>query len=71
MITLQDIRGLEFSSMEDFFAYVEESYVNGNKKAALGYIDKMSKNQKRLFVRFLSECPLTIRALYDHTLNKL
>lgn len=71
MITVKDMRDLNFSSMIDFFAYVEESYLNGNKKDALSYINKMSKNQKRSFLSFLAKCPLTLRSLYDHTLNKL
>lgn len=62
MITQKDLKEYQFSGIVQYFDYVLESLVNGQRKQARDLISCMSQRQKNQFAMYLeNECE------YHHT----
>ena len=52
MVSKKDIKGLEFSSLDEYFEYIIVSTINGNNSQVKNLINKLSKEQKKTFIYF-------------------
>ena len=50
MVTLKTIQGLDFETIEDYFEYINESIMNGQKKQAQTLYKDLSEKQKTEFL---------------------
>jgi hypothetical protein len=58
MITKKDLKDYQFENIYQYFDYVLESEVNGQKKQVRYLIGKMSQRQRNQFAVWLeNECP--------------
>jgi ribosomal silencing factor RsfS len=55
MVSKKDITGLEFTTLEQYFDYIVESKANGNYRQVEDLIEKLSKEQKKEFIKHLDE----------------
>ena len=55
MIGKTDIKELEFESIEEYFEYIIDSEINGQRKQVQSLIDDLSKSQKKDALKYLSE----------------
>lgn len=53
MVTTKKIKGLDFTSIEQYFDYIIESIINGQRQQATGLIKDLDKNQKKRFINYL------------------
>ncbi len=71
MITKTYIRQLDFQNIQEVFAYVVESVINGQRQQAREIIGTMSQRQRNQFAMYLeNECELHHTAI-DETKNIL
>jgi hypothetical protein len=54
MISKNDLRELEFTSIESYFEYIVDSEVNGQFKQVDSLIKELSRNQKKDALDYLS-----------------
>lgn len=47
MITKKDIKAYDFKNIENYFEYIVESHINGQKNQAKELVKKLSKKQKQ------------------------
>lgn len=47
MVTKKDLRTYEFKSIDQYFDYIVESVINGQKKQAIDLINELSNKQKK------------------------
>ena len=58
MITQKDLKEYQFSGIVQYFDYVLESIVNGQRKQARDLVSRMSQRQRNQFAVYLeNECP--------------
>lgn len=55
MISKDEIRRLEFDNIDDFYNYVNESFVNGNFQQGKDFILRMSNTQFLEFNEYMKE----------------
>lgn len=53
MVGRKEIRGLDFETLEDYFKYIVDSKINGNKRQATNLHDELSHPQKSKFLEWL------------------
>jgi ribosomal silencing factor RsfS len=53
MVSKKDITALDFSTLEQYFDYIVESKANGNYSQVTELINKLSKDQKKEFIKHL------------------
>lgn len=62
MISQKDIKALDFNTIEDYFNYIADSVINGQRTQAKSLIKKADKQQKRYMLNFfefnIEECEL-------------
>lgn len=62
MISNKDIKGLDFNTIEEYFSYIADSIVNGQRQQARELIKKASLQQRRdalnYFEFHIEECEL-------------
>ena len=62
MISKKDIKDLDFNTIEEYFDYVADSVVNGQRRQAKELIKKASKQQRRDMLNFfefsMGDCEL-------------
>lgn len=54
-----------FSNIEEYFFYIVDSDINGNHKQKRELINKLSKEQKKEFLRFLEEWNISTISLIE------
>jgi len=54
MVSQKTIKSLDFNNIYDYFEYVHLSEVNGNRSQVHSLINKMSKQQKKDFLAYIS-----------------
>lgn len=52
MVTINKIKGLDFNNINEYFDYIADSIVNGQRQQARGLIKDLSKQQKRDALNF-------------------
>lgn len=57
MVSNKNIKDLDFSTIEEYFNYIVESEINGQRSQVHSLIDKLSKLQKKAFLEWLNDCP--------------
>ena len=56
MVGKQTLKSYEFNNIEDYFNYIIDSVINGQKQQAKTLINKLSKEQKKEFINFTLDC---------------
>jgi len=69
MITKKDVTGLEFETINQYYEYIVESYINGNKFAAKDLFLKGTKDQRKTFFGTLEEM-FYLDTPYEHEKRK-
>lgn len=47
MISKKKLEGLDFSTVEEYYDYINESIINGQRQQAMSLVKDMSASQKR------------------------
>ena len=55
MIGKKTLKLYEFMTIEDYFKYIIDSYINGNFSQVRELFNKLSDSQKNIFLMFLHE----------------
>lgn len=55
MVSKETIKGLEFSDIVDYYEYVADSILNGQKTQATRLINEMSNNQKKEAINYFKD----------------
>ena len=50
MVSKKEIKSLDFSTIEEYYYYILESYINGQRQQAKSLFLKCSKDQKKEFL---------------------
>ncbi len=53
MVTKKQIQGLDLETLEDYFDYIIESKVNGQRTQARELFNELSKEQKKEFFNYV------------------
>lgn len=53
MITKNALKFFEFENIDEYFAYIMESKINGQHKQAKGYFRRLSESQKNDFFDYV------------------
>lgn len=53
MVSKKDLKDYDFKSIERYFEYITESILNGQRSQAKELISKLSKDQKKLALKYL------------------
>jgi hypothetical protein len=56
MVGIKTLKSYELNNIEEYFNYIIDSIINGQKKQAKTLINKLSKDQKKEFINFTLEC---------------
>jgi len=71
MISKKDLKNYEFKTIEDYFSYIIDSFINGNYSQLKKMLSKeLSNNQKVLFCNWLYNNPM-IEEINQKSLLKL
>jgi hypothetical protein len=54
MVSKKDIKGLDFNTIEEYFDYILDSKINGNRSQAISLFTKLSSKQKLTFYGYIS-----------------
>ena len=54
MVSKADILGMDFKTIEDWFQYIVDSEINGNRLQAVRLYEELSKTQKSEFLDWMS-----------------
>lgn len=54
MVSKQDIKDYDFKTIEDYFNYIVDSIINGQRQQAKDLIKELSKEQKKEAVKHFS-----------------
>ena len=54
MISQKTIKKYEFNNLDDYYAYIIDSKINGNFSQVKDLIKKLSKGQKEDFINYLN-----------------
>lgn len=55
MVSIKYIKSLDFETLHDYFNYILESEINGQRKQARELINKLSKQQKKECINYLKD----------------
>lgn len=55
MLGKQALKDYEFKTLEDYFNYIQDSYLNGNFSQVRSLFKKLSQEQKNQFIFYLQE----------------
>jgi len=64
MVSQKTIQGYDFTTIEEYFAYIVESKINGQHAQVEDLITKLSKDQKKDFLQYLESNGLGEDARY-------
>lgn len=56
MVSQKTITSLDFKTLEEYYQYILDSYINGNLMQVENLITEFSKNQKKDFITWLDYC---------------
>lgn len=54
MVSKADILRMDFKTIEDWFQYIVDSEINGNRLQAVEFYEELSKTQKSEFLDWMS-----------------
>lgn len=55
MVSKEDIKGLEFDTIEEYFSYICDSITNGQRQQAIRLYRDLSTKQRRAFLDWLDD----------------
>lgn len=55
MVSNKKIKDLDFQTIEDYYNYILESEINGNRSQVINLIQELSKPQKQGFLNWLKD----------------
>ncbi len=65
MVSITKINALDFNTIEEYFQYIIDSIINGQKNQAIILFEDLSKEQKMSFYKFIEEGRTCGLSLYE------